>query len=231
MNSVSRILVVDAQTVCREGMAALSARRFPSAQVLQATTFEAGMQLLASGQPDLVLADLSLATTGARSIADLAAAAQPGQVLAVDSRLDARRMEQARSAGARGYLVKSSSAELIDAALGLVAAGGECFPSPAPQDQAFPSDRLSARQAEVLEGLMRGKSNQQIAEALGISVATVKLHVHAVLSATGAQNRTEAALLALGLLSRSDDLPVDSPCLHCPWLRSREPGPGPGATA
>lgn len=227
MNSVSRILVVDAQTVCREGMAALAARRFPAAQVTQATTFEAGLPLLADNPSDLVLADISVATTGARSIADLVAAAHPGQVLAVDSRPDARRTQQARSAGARGYLVKSASADLIDAALGLVAAGGECFPSPTSVDQAFPSDRLSARQAEVLEGLMRGKSNKQIADALGISVATVKLHVHAVLSATGAQNRTEAALLALGLLARSDDLPVDSPCLHCPWLRSREPTPEP----
>ncbi|MGZ3313933.1 MAG: response regulator transcription factor, partial [Caulobacteraceae bacterium] len=58
--------------------------------------------------------------------------------------------------------------------------------------------RLSGRQLEVLRLIELGQTNKEIAKALGISVATVKLHVQAILNITGARNRTEAALRARG---------------------------------
>ena len=58
--------------------------------------------------------------------------------------------------------------------------------------------RLSSRQLEVLRLIEMGQTNKEIAKALGISVATVKLHVQAILNITGARNRTEAALRARG---------------------------------
>jgi DNA-binding NarL/FixJ family response regulator len=58
--------------------------------------------------------------------------------------------------------------------------------------------RLSSRQLEVLRFIEMGQTNKEIAKALGISVATVKLHVQAILNVTGARNRTEAALRTRG---------------------------------
>jgi two-component system nitrate/nitrite response regulator NarL len=55
---------------------------------------------------------------------------------------------------------------------------------------------LTDRQAEVLRHLTRGRSNKQIANRLGISEATVKVHVSAILRALGLHTRVEAALLA-----------------------------------
>ena len=57
---------------------------------------------------------------------------------------------------------------------------------------------LSARQAEVLGAVAAGRTNEQIARALGVSDQTVKNHLTAVLRKTGAANRTQAAFAALG---------------------------------
>ena len=64
-------------------------------------------------------------------------------------------------------------------------------------------EKLRPREREVLQELGKGRSNQEIARVLGISIATVKLHVNAILQALGVRNRTEAAIIAL----RSDSSP------------------------
>jgi DNA-binding NarL/FixJ family response regulator len=105
--------------------------------------------------------------------------------------------------GVRGCVPKTAPPELFTAALKLVLAGGLYFsdfgeivakPSTAPGLRS----RLSVRQLEVLKLIEIGQTNKEIAKALGISVATVKLHVQAILNITGARNRTEAALRARG---------------------------------
>jgi two-component system, NarL family, nitrate/nitrite response regulator NarL len=113
-------------------------------------------------------------------------------------------------AGASGYLIKHTSCEALIKSLELVSLGEQVFPaqalqllnsaefleSPAKPAINQPSNTLSTREMEVLCALSQGKSNKIIARQWGISEATVKVHVKAILRKTRAKNRTEAALWA-----------------------------------
>lgn len=111
------------------------------------------------------------------------------------------------SAGSHGFISKNSSPLELEHAL-RATARGQVFVSPtsgngpAPesfQPASFTEAKLTARQKEVLDLLAAGKSNKQIAWALGISEGTVKVHVNAAFRALGVHNRVNAttALLAL----------------------------------
>lgn len=111
------------------------------------------------------------------------------------------------SAGSHGFISKSSSPQELEHAL-RATARGQVFVSPTSGDRpaaelsqprTLNEAKLSARQKEVLDLLAAGKSNKQIAWALGISEGTVKVHVNAAFRALGVHNRVNAttALLAL----------------------------------
>lgn len=192
-----RILLLDDSPLVREATARLLARTFEGASV------EAGAGLSAATSPpptaDLVVVNISPLDSGdLGDLTPLAAAAAPAPVAVLDSRARPARAAAARSAGCRGYITLTAAGELIAAALGVVAAGGEYHPPEAPgrDGAAAAGGRLSARQRDVARRLAEGKTNREIAGDLGIAVPTVKLHVHAILSAIGARNRTEAALWA-----------------------------------
>lgn len=196
------VIIVDDQPLCLDILSQIVKDRYSTASIRTASDIGSALVLTGEKAPDLVIADLGVGGPGAEpGLKQLVDHARPGPVLTLDARLHPCNLKQARRAGAFGYLPKTSSRPLIEAAIALVAAGGVYFPEGG-QDAApsTPHATLSRRQMQVLEGLMRGKSNREIAEDLGIAVATVKLHVHAILTATGSRNRTEAALLARDVL-------------------------------
>ena len=102
----------------------------------------------------------------------------------------------ARRLGFRGVMPKTTELPVMSAALQLVLAGGEYFPcfdgEVEPPAASSAKAILSRRQAEILAELESGATNTEIARKLGISLATVKMHVHAVFNLVGARNRTEA---------------------------------------
>lgn len=98
--------------------------------------------------------------------------------------------------GVKGWLPAAYSTDLAVAALRLVALGGVHMPhrhplQSAPEVPAAPGP-LSGRQRQVLAAMAQSLTNQEIADALGISLGTVKAHIHAILRAMGARNRMEA---------------------------------------
>ncbi len=94
---------------------------------------------------------------------------------------------------------------LVEIVRAVVARQGQQPPPPAETDAGVRDDvslPLTPRQLRVLELLTEGKSNQEIAQALGLSVHTVKVHLVAVYRILGVSSRTEAAMASLGLRGR-----------------------------
>lgn len=196
-----RILLLDDSPLIREALSGLLGRAFPGAVIEAFGPLPDWPESAETPGPDLVIANVSGLPHSA--LAPLAHAAAVGAPVAVlDARARPERVEAARNAGCRGYIPLTVASDLIAAALALVAAGGEYYPAaigparPAEAADEAALPRLSARQRDVMRRLAEGKTNREIAGDLGIAVATVKLHVHAILSAIGARNRTEAALWA-----------------------------------
>ncbi len=136
-------------------------------------------------------------------------------------RADSKEVLAAFDAGANAYIPGSLEPEVVLQALTFVLSGGDYFPPSAlrPSPRGGEGDRtddgdggsgeaprapssddpngLTQRQAEVLEQLSLGKSNKLIARQLGMTEATVKVHVRQIMRKLGASNRTQAALCAM----------------------------------
>lgn len=151
---------------------------------------------------ELVLSDHDCDDVGRELAASFAASL--GRVMAAAAVLQ-RAEEQRFVLGRLTSAVSSAPERTIELVDGAAPEGTEGPPGAhAGADSASPfDDRLSARQREVLDLLVRGLSNAEIAERLVVSVPTVKSHVRAVLRACGAVNRSEA----ITRLARGDGLP------------------------
>ena len=134
------------------------------------------------------------------------------RIIVVGEGLDPLVIEQVIGAGAKGYLAETASEAEIRMALEVVLDGSVWAPrkvlakliegGSTTASAASPSGdriekRMTAREREVLELLMDGRSNRAIAEALGIDEATVKAHLGRMLRKTGAHNRVELTLRAI----------------------------------
>lgn len=117
-----------------------------------------------------------------------------------DDTAAAAKEELTVSEDCQGLITMTSSPEIASAVLQLVIAGGHYFPrghlarrrkTDRPLTAAF---RLTPREAAVCELLSQGLSNKVISRRLGMSVSTVKLHVHHILKKLAVRNRTEVAI-------------------------------------
>ena len=208
---VRTVLLVSDRPICAEVLADLTTQRFNAADIRVEADMAGALHQIGATKPDIAIVVINAAGPAAvAALPALVAAIAPHPVVVMDDRFDRARFDAAVSTGAKGYVPLTSNRDLIDAAIGLVAAGGVHFHAPVSQDRPGGlATSLSSRQIDVLRGVAAGKTNREISDDLGITVATVKLHVHAILTAIGARNRTEAAILAheQGLAEMRADLP------------------------
>jgi two-component system NarL family response regulator len=106
---------------------------------------------------------------------------------------------RALQAGARGYLLKGMSVEVLISTIRSVHAGKSSIPPVIAQKLAerMATEQLTQREQDVLEQIVRGKSNKEIGVALDISEATVKTHINNLLGKLGVEDRTQAATAAI----------------------------------
>jgi DNA-binding NarL/FixJ family response regulator len=150
---------------------------------------------------DLVLLDLDLPEALDFSALESTCAAHPGvPVIVVSARLGPGMAARAIAHGASAFVPKSASAATMMAALRAVRAGEVWLPAETEADGA-PPPRLTPQQLRVLHMLCAGHSNKQIGVLLGVTEATVKAHMRAIMEKFGADNRTQVVVSAqrLGL--------------------------------
>jgi DNA-binding NarL/FixJ family response regulator len=198
-----RVLVVDDHPVFREGLAA-SLAALPDIEVTgRAADGPEAVEMAATGRADVVLMDLNLPSmSGVEATALTCALPDPPAVLVVTMVDDDDTVTAALRVGARGYLLKGAAQEDVLAALRTVAGGGVVFGAGAAQRVLSGERRiadLTPRESEVLALVADGRSNPEIAHALGLSVKTVQNHVSNVLAKLQVRDRTQAALRMRGL--------------------------------
>jgi NarL family two-component system response regulator LiaR len=197
---------VDDHQVVRQGLRAFL-RLQPDIEVVgEAGGGEAAVAAAVDAAPDVVLMDLVMPDgDGVAAIRELATAAPAARVLVLSSFADEEHVFAAMRAGARGYLLKDVEPDALAGAIrdvhrGLPALHPEVAvhlmrrgADPAGQ-AAVP---LTPREREVLQLVVEGFANKQIARRLGIAEKTVKTHVSSILQKLGVADRTAAAVLAI----------------------------------
>ena len=156
------------------------------------------------------------------TLADLRAGFPKSRIVVLASELSADRLKAAMGAGADGYLLKDVSPEALIQSLQLVMLGEKVFPTNLAamlldMTAAGPQHSvrgLSPREQEILQALVTGASNKMIANKLGITEATVKVHLKTLLRKIDVHNRTQAAIWAMNNGFTADSAPAPTPALH-----------------
>lgn len=209
MTEQRKFILADDHPMVRQAVRMVIEMEYPGSPVIEAGTLDAVRDAACLAPDAMVVIDLDM--PGMDGVASLRTLRQgfPGLLLAVLSGNDDRGVIlDALAAGVNGYIIKASPSDELLYAVATMLAGriyvtGR-FAGPAPAQHppapaaAGPSrPALTPREHEVLVCLMKGQSNKQIARALGIGEGTVKVHLASVFRSLGAQNRTEAVLIAV----------------------------------
>jgi DNA-binding NarL/FixJ family response regulator len=200
-----RILLVEDQTLMRQGLKTILSLEPGLKVVGEATDGEAGIHQALDLRPDVILMDVQMPRlNGIEAIAAICAVWPEARIIILTTFGRDDYVFEGVRAGAVGFLLKDAPAEHLIATIRRVHAG-EVFIQPeiasrllreliAPHDA--PIEPLSEREREVLVLVAQGHSNREIAEQLVLAEGTVKNHVSNILGKLQAENRTQAADIA-----------------------------------
>jgi len=195
-----RVLVVEDHHVVRQGLVALLSVVDGVEVVGQAADGEAALTEYAARHPDVTLIDLRLPKVSGVEVIQRVRDRHPHARFIVLTTYDGDEdIFRALQAGARAYLLKGMTVDVLISAIRSVHAGKSCIPPLIAQRLAerMSTEQLTHREQDVLEQIVRGKSNKEIGAALDISEATVKTHINNLLGKLGVSDRTQAATAAL----------------------------------
>jgi DNA-binding NarL/FixJ family response regulator len=205
-----RVLIVDDHNLFRQGLIGLIRTRSDLMSVIgEAASGLEAIEITEKLHPDLVMMDLYMPEMdGLQAMQQIHARHPETAVVMLTSSEDDEHLAEAMRLGASGYLCKTLEAEELFRLVEAVSAGEIALTASMANRLLARSRKLVAaptsyntalteREREVLEFIARGASNNEIADALCISVNTVKIHVRNVLQKLQVENRTQAAMEAV----------------------------------
>jgi DNA-binding NarL/FixJ family response regulator len=202
-----RVLIADDHPVVRQGLRVLLEVQEDMDVVGEASDGAEAARMAAELSPDVMLLDLKMpGPAGPEVIEGLTARRVPARILVLTSVTDPAAASAAVRAGAAGFLYKDVDPDALVRAIRSVhdgnlllspEAAGTLIRRAADRGATGGLAALTGREREVLGLITRGRSNREIARALGVAEKTVKTHVSSVLAKLGVQDRTQAALYAV----------------------------------
>lgn len=200
-----RILLVEDQTLMRQGLKTILDLEAGMQVLAEAGNGREGIQKALELRPDIILMDVQMPELdGVEATRAICAAWPEAKVIILTTFDRDDYVYQGIRAGAMGYLLKDTPAEKLITTIRTVA-DGEPFIQPEIASRALrelvrpdasPLEPLTERESEVLVLLAQGMSNKEIAGRLVLTEGTVKNHVSSILSKLQAENRTQAADIA-----------------------------------
>ncbi|HZZ40390.1 MAG TPA: response regulator transcription factor [Acidobacteriaceae bacterium] len=195
-----QIMIVDDHAIVRQGLAALLKTVAGFSVVAEGADGEEAVALYRQHRPDVTLMDLRLPKlNGVEAIARIRGEFPLARIVVLTTFDGDEDIYRAMQAGAKGYLLKGMDLAELTEAVRTVHAGKSRIPSRVAEKLAerMSGATLTARELEVLQQIVAGKSNKEIGNTLFISEATVKTHINSLLSKLGVEDRTQAATTAL----------------------------------
>ena len=207
-NVMIRILLVDDQSIVREGLASLLETQSDLEIVGEAENGKIAVERSLILKPDIILMDIRMPVMdGVAAIRKLRKQAPEIKILVLTTFDDDEYVTQAIASGAKGYLLKDTpSAELAQAIRAVNQGYSQLGPgllekalasnSEIPTTMPSELNELTSREQQVLQLIAKGYNNREIAAELYITERTVKNHVNSILRRLNLRDRTQAAILA-----------------------------------
>jgi len=195
-----RVLIVEDHNVVRQGLVALLNEAGGLDVVGEAADGLEAVAQFRKLQPDITLIDLRLPRMSGVEVIDRIRLETPqGRFVVLTTYDGDEDIYRALKAGARAYLLKGMTGEDLIKAIRAVHAGKTHIPPAIAERLAerMGAEDLTPREFDVLEQIVHGKSNREIAAELEVSEATVKTHINSLLGKLGVTDRTQAATAAI----------------------------------
>jgi DNA-binding NarL/FixJ family response regulator len=195
-----RVMLVDDHPAFRKGMAALITSEPGLEVVAQTGDGSEALELYRTKKPDVVLMDLRLpGMGGVEAILAIRKEFPEARVIVLTTFDTDEDIYRAMQSGAKSFLLKDTPEDELAATIRAVHAGEKVLPEKMAKRLADRQQRanLSEREMDVLQFLIKGRSNKEIASSLFVSEDTVKAHLKTLFAKLHVQDRTEAAISAI----------------------------------
>lgn len=204
-----KVLIADDHALFRDGLSMRLEQIDSKSVIFHAANFAQAIKIVNDEKKlDLIILDLDMPDMSwEEGLKELQGKSNGARFVVISASEDIRNIRKTLECGVSGYIPKRSDPKILNSALQLILDGGNYFPTSLLETSLSSNNGfehsgkqkgkgLTNRQAEVLGFVAKGMSNKQIAYEMGVSEATVKLHINAILRSLGVTNRTQAVITA-----------------------------------